>query len=67
MMFRAGYTEEVNRPEPEAVAGPSFERNLNLLVAVSPHTFVAPRLEASEVGCARTKKHARLAALYCHL
>ena len=67
MMFRAGYAEEVDRPEPEAVAGPSIERKLDLLVAVSPYTVVARLLEASEVGRARTKKHARLAALYCHL
>ena len=67
MMFRAGNTEEINRPEPEAVAGPSIERKIDLLVAVSPYTVVARLLEASEVGCARTKKHARLAALYCHL
>ena len=50
MMFRAGCTEEVNRPEPEAVAGPSIEQKLYLLVAVSPYTVVARFLEASEVG-----------------
>ena len=65
-MFRAGYAEEVYRPEPEAVAGPPIERNLDLLVAVSPCAVVAHLLEASEVGRARTKKHARLAALDCH-
>ncbi len=67
MMFWAGYTEEVNRPEPEAVAGPSIEQKLDLLVAVSPYTVVARLLEASEVGRTRTKKYARLAALDCHL
>ena len=36
MMFRADYTEEADRSEPEAVAGPSVERKLDLLVAVSP-------------------------------
>ena len=50
MMFRAGYAEEVDRPEPEAVAGPSIERKLDLLVAVLPYTVVAHLLEAAEVG-----------------
>ncbi len=67
MMFRTGYTEEVNCPEPEAVAGPSIERKLDLLVAVSPYTVVARLLEASEVGRARSKKYACLATLDCHL
>jgi len=67
MMFWAGYTEEVNRPKPEAVADPSIEQKLDLLVAVSPYTVVARLLEASEVGRARSKKYARLATLDCHL
>ena len=67
MMFRAGYTEKVNRPEPEAVAAPSVERKPDLLIAVSPCAVVTHLLEASEVGRARTKKHARLVANDCHL
>lgn len=66
-MFRAGDAEEVNRPEPEAVAGPPIERNLDFLVAVLPCAVVAHLLKASEVGRARTKKNARLTALDCHL
>ena len=50
VMFRAGDAEEVNRPEPEAVAGPSIERNLDFLVAFLPCAVVAHLLEASEIG-----------------
>ena len=66
-MARAGYAEKVDRPEPEAIAGPSIERKLDLLIAVSPCAVVTHLLEASEVGRARTKKHVRLSALDCSL
>ena len=50
-MFRAGYSEEVDRPKREAFTVTAVEREFDLLTAVAPCTTFVHYLEASEVGC----------------
>jgi hypothetical protein len=65
-MFRAGDTEEINRSKPEVVAAFFVERELDLLIAVSPFAVVAPLLKAAKVGRTASKKHRRPVTLDFH-
>ena len=58
-MFRAGYSEKVDRPEREALAGTAVEREFDLFAAVVPCAVVVFDLKTSEVGCRRTEEYNR--------
>ena len=64
-MFRAGYTEEVDRSKRETFT--VVERDFDLLTAITPCAIFVHHLEASEVRCTRTEKYVCPAIGDCYL
>ena len=50
VLFGAGDSKKIDRPEHETRAGAAVQRELDLLATVAPGSAVVSALEASEVG-----------------